>query len=97
MWLRPLTAPAAKSNDTTDEAQAPAAASPENKSADANDSAKDDQAASNDDGNNNDIAGALGKLKIGDLSLDKVLTRTKSGKCKLDLPWFKVTLNCEQE
>ncbi len=91
------TAPAAKSNDTTDEAQAPAAASPENKSADANDSAKDDQAASNDDGNNNDIAGALGKLKIGDLSLDKVLTRTKSGKCKLDLPWFKVTLNCEQE
>ncbi len=87
-------APVANSNKAQ-EAEAPAASPDENKSADANDTAKDDSTASNDDGN--DIAGALGKLKIGDLSLDKVLTRTKSGKCKVDLPWFKVTLNCEQE
>jgi uncharacterized protein (DUF2147 family) len=95
-------APSAKGNDKAQndkaqEAKAPAASPDENKSADANDAVKDDSTASNDDGDGNDIAGALGKLKIGDLSLDKVLTRTKSGKCKVDLPWFKVTLNCEQE
>lgn len=90
-------APSAKGSDKAQEAKAPAASPDENKSADANDAAKDDSTASNDDGDGNDIAGALGKLKIGDLSLDKVLTRTKSGKCKVDLPWFKVTLNCEQE
>jgi len=88
-------APAAKSNDKT-EAQAPASPE-ENKSADAADAPKDDQTASDDNNKGNDLADALGKLKIGDLSLDKVLTRTKSGKCKVDLPWFKVTLNCEQE
>jgi uncharacterized protein (DUF2147 family) len=37
----------------------------------------------------------LSKLKIGDISLDKVLTKTKSGKCKLDLPWVKVQIDCE--
>lgn len=35
-------------------------------------------------------------LKIGDLALDKVLTRTASGKCKLDLPWVKVKFDCER-
>lgn len=35
-------------------------------------------------------------LKIGDLELDKVLTRTASGKCKLDLPWVKVKFDCER-
>ncbi|MFA5958496.1 DUF2147 domain-containing protein [Hyphomicrobium sp.] len=75
-------APAAK----PDQAQAPATAP-------ADETAKDDTGAP-DDGN--DIAGALGKIKIGDLSLDKVLTKTKSGKCKLDLPWLKVTIDCEQ-
>lgn len=35
-------------------------------------------------------------LKIGDLDLDKVLTRTASGKCKLDLPWVKVKFDCER-
>lgn len=36
-------------------------------------------------------------LKIGSLDLDKVLTRTASGKCKLDLPWVKVQFDCERE
>lgn len=36
------------------------------------------------------------RLKIGDLDLDKVLTRTTSGKCKLDLPWVKVKFDCER-
>ncbi|MBR2536012.1 MAG: DUF2147 domain-containing protein [Hyphomicrobium sp.] len=36
------------------------------------------------------------RLKIGDLDLDKVLTRTASGKCKLDLPWVKVKFDCER-
>lgn len=40
---------------------------------------------------------AGGGLKLGDLDLDKVLTRTKSGKCKLDLPWVKVQFDCERE
>lgn len=38
-----------------------------------------------------------GRLKIGDLDLDKVLTRTESGKCKLDLPWVKVKFDCERQ
>lgn len=38
-----------------------------------------------------------GGLKLGDLDLDKVLTRTKSGKCKLDLPWVKVQFDCERD
>ncbi len=36
-----------------------------------------------------------GGLKLGELDLDKVLTRTKSGKCKLDLPWVKVQFSCD--
>ena len=39
----------------------------------------------------------LGELKLGDLGLDKVLTRTKSGKCKLNLPFVKVVINCVQD
>ena len=34
---------------------------------------------------------------IGGVNLDKVFTRTKSGKCKLDLPWVKVQFECEKE
>jgi uncharacterized protein (DUF2147 family) len=37
-----------------------------------------------------------GGLKIGGIDLDKVLTRTQSGKCKLDLPWVKVQFDCDQ-
>ncbi|MEQ1653499.1 MAG: DUF2147 domain-containing protein [Hyphomicrobium sp.] len=39
----------------------------------------------------------LGNLKLGDLDLDKVISRTKSGKCKLDLPWVKVKFDCAAE
>lgn len=39
----------------------------------------------------------LGNLKLGDLDLDKVISRTKSGKCKLDLPWVKVKFDCATE
>jgi uncharacterized protein (DUF2147 family) len=88
--------PAAK----TEQAQAPAATAEQGKTASPDETAKADPNPAEDDadtGKGNDIAGALGKLKIGDLSLDKVLTKTKSGKCKLDLPWFKVTIDCEQQ
>ena len=42
----------------------------------------------------NGPAGDFGKMKIGDTQLDKVFSR-KDGKCKLDLPWVKVTIDCE--
>lgn len=83
-------APAADTHKS-DETKAPAPSSSE---ATADAAAKNDPAS--DEGKADDIGGALGKIKIGDLQLDKVLTRTKSGKCKLDLPWVKVTIDCEQ-
>jgi len=55
------------------------------------------EAGSKDDDKDNGIGKALGNLKLGDLDLDKVLTKTKSGKCNLDLPWFKVQFNCERQ
>jgi uncharacterized protein (DUF2147 family) len=48
--------------------------------------------AKDSDGSGND----LGKMKIGGTELDKVFTKTKDGKCKLDLPWVKVTLDCDR-
>lgn len=57
----------------------------------------DGQAANEGGDDDKGIGKALGNLKLGDLDLDKVLTRTKSGKCKLDLPWFKVQFNCEHQ
>jgi len=50
----------------------------------------DDQTASADDG-----ASDL-ENKLNDLGLGKIFTKTKSGKCKVDLPWVKVTIDCEQ-
>jgi len=93
--------PDAKPAPNTEQAKAPAPldqrkTAPDATSANADAAAPPDQNADADSDKGNDIAGALGKLKIGDLSLDKVLTKTKSGKCKLDLPWFKVTIDCEQ-
>ena len=38
----------------------------------------------------------LGNLKLGDLDLDKVLTRSGDGKCKLKLPFIKVHFDCNQ-
>lgn len=37
------------------------------------------------------------KLALGNLDLDKVLTRTKSGRCKLDLPFVKVQFDCNRD
>ena len=37
-----------------------------------------------------------GGLKLGGIDLDSVLTRTKSGRCKLDLPWVKVHFECDR-
>lgn len=88
----------AKPDAKTEEATAPAKekAASDDKAVKA-EAAPDDQGADKSSDKDNDLAGALGKLKIGDLSLDKVLTKTKSGKCKLDLPWFKVTIDCEHQ
>jgi uncharacterized protein (DUF2147 family) len=87
----PAPAPEAKSDGDKPKAETPSAdsgkaAAPETPAA------ADEETASADDTGDKDI----GKTLNG-LGLDKVLTRTKSGKCKLDLPWFKVTLNCKQE
>ena len=57
-----------------------------------NETASADEASDADTG----LGKALGNLKLGDLSLDKVLTKTKSGKCKLNTPWLKLQFDCEQ-
>jgi len=54
-------------------------------------SQKNEETASADDGASSELGD-----KLNDLGLGKVFTKTKSGKCKLDLPWVKITLNCEQ-
>jgi uncharacterized protein (DUF2147 family) len=41
--------------------------------------------------------GAGDTFKIGDLDIEQVLTRSPSGKCKLDLPWVKVQFDCRQD
>lgn len=35
-----------------------------------------------------------GGLDLGGLNLEKILTKTKDGKCKIDLPWVKLTVDC---
>jgi len=35
-----------------------------------------------------------GKLRLGDIDLDRVLKKNDDGTCKLDLPWVKVHFNC---
>jgi uncharacterized protein (DUF2147 family) len=79
----------------TDQAQAPTAA-PGKVQQQSDETAKADSDAQ-DDNNGDGGVGNLGKIKIGNLQLDKVLTKTKDGKCKLDLPWVKVTIDCEQD
>jgi hypothetical protein len=51
---------------------------------------KDEETASADDGSGSDL-----EQKLNGLGLGKVFTKTKSGKCKLDLPWVKLTIDCE--
>jgi hypothetical protein len=52
---------------------------------------KDEETASADDGAGSDL-----EQKLNDLGLGKVFTKTKSGKCKVDLPWVKITVDCER-
>jgi hypothetical protein len=66
----------------------PAAASKDAKS---DTQQKDEETASADDGAGSDL-----EQKLNDLGLGKVFTKTKSGKCKVDLPWVKITIDCEQ-
>ena len=64
--------------------------------ADANDKA-DDQADDGDGGEKPGQRKSGSGIKLGDIDFDKVLTKTKSGKCKLDLPWLKVQFDCEKD
>lgn len=36
-------------------------------------------------------------LDLGGLNLEKILTKTKNGKCKIDLPWVKLTVDCNTD
>jgi hypothetical protein len=74
-------------------AAAPSVPADQDANKNANDPAPEDQTASADDNSQGpDLSKALGGLGLG-----KVLTRTKAGKCKLDLPWVKLTLDCNQQ
>jgi uncharacterized protein (DUF2147 family) len=82
---KPAAKPAAPADKDTAEAPADSKSS--------KDAAPEDKTASADDDNQGpDLSKALDGLGLG-----KVLTRTKSGKCKLDLPWVKLTLDCNQQ
>jgi len=80
-------------NSNANEAAKPKGESPAAVSKDAKPDApqKNEETASADDGAPSELGD-----KLNDLGLGKVFTKTKSGKCKLDLPWVKLTLNCEQ-
>lgn len=60
------------------------------------DTANADAATPNETGSDGSGDGDIGKMKIGGTELDKVFKKTKDGKCKLDLPWIKVTLDCDR-
>jgi uncharacterized protein (DUF2147 family) len=87
----------AKAETAKPDSEAAAAPAPD-QSADASASSRDDEEDGGEKpGQRKKSKGLnLKNIKIGDLELDKVLTKTKSGKCKLDLPWVKVQFNCEQ-
>ena len=40
-------------------------------------------------------APGLGNLKLGDMKLDKYI-KVKDGKCALDLPWVKLSFDCDK-
>lgn len=88
----PATQSAPAAADNSHDAAKPAPGSPPQEAS--ADTPNDDAAPANDAGAG--IGKALGRLKLGDLSLDKVLTRTSSGKCKLNTPWLKVQFDCER-
>lgn len=85
---------AAPAANTTADAQKPAA-TPDQDKTPPQETAKADSNAANDSGNDNS-GSDLGKMQIGGMQLDKVFSKTKDGKCKLDLPWVKVTLDCDR-
>ncbi|MBS0250008.1 MAG: DUF2147 domain-containing protein [Proteobacteria bacterium] len=87
-------APAAPAANTTADAQKPFA-TPDQGKTPPQETAKADSNAANDSGS--DSSGSdLGKMQIGGMELDKFFKKTKDGKCKLDLPWVKVTLDCDR-
>jgi uncharacterized protein (DUF2147 family) len=95
----PAEAKAETAKPDTAAATPPAAAEPApDQSAEANASSSDDEDTGGEKpGQRKKSKGLnLKNLRIGDLEIDKVLTKTKSGKCKLDLPWVKVVIDCEQ-
>lgn len=79
--------PANGANDTAKPQAAPAAPA----QGAAKEPSPDDKTASADDGEGSDL-----EKKLNGLGLGKVFTKTKSGKCKIDLPWVKVTIDCEE-
>jgi uncharacterized protein (DUF2147 family) len=84
----------AKGTDTAKTAKAPDAEAAQKKDPPAN-SAPDNGSATADNNNSGDANGGTKSFKLGNLDLGNVLTRTKSGRCKLDLPWVKVQFNCD--
>jgi len=88
----PAKTESAKVENKANGTPAPAASPDQGKAAPGETAKADSNAPADDD---NGPAGDLGKIKIGDLQLDKILTKTKDGKCKLDLPWVKVSIDCE--
>jgi hypothetical protein len=81
--------PSNDANDTTKPQAAPAPAAPAQDAA--KEPAPDDKTASAGNGASSDL-----EVKLDSLGLGKVFTKTKSGKCKIDLPWVKVTVDCEE-
>jgi hypothetical protein len=95
----PQTPPASASNsaaaasppaDSAHEASKPQAAPSAPAQDAAKDHAPDDETASADDSGGSDL-----EKKLDGLGLGKVFTKTKSGKCKIDLPWVKISVDCE--
>jgi uncharacterized protein (DUF2147 family) len=80
--------PGTSANEAAKAQSAPPAAA--SKDAKPDSPQKDEETASADDG-----AGSELEQKLNGLGLGKVFTKTKSGKCKLDLPWVKLTIDCE--
>jgi uncharacterized protein (DUF2147 family) len=76
-----------------DEKSATAAQAAQKKDPPANAAPNKDATADNNDAD--DADGGTKSFKLGNLDLGNVLTRTKSGRCKLDLPWVKVQFNCD--
>lgn len=70
----------------------PSAAAP----ATANDDSSDVAEAESAEDNGPPTAREKG-LDLGGLNLEKILTKTADGKCKIDLPWVKVTVDCNAD